>query len=123
MTKMQAAQMLLDGSEEAPAQASGGFREFMSVSAQESGLFLPAQAALVLGLSNQRVLQLMEVGKFRSWEFFGKSYVSCREVEARKAAGINKGGRPRRTLGERVKVAGKLLASMDGPQWAAAVVE
>jgi hypothetical protein len=122
MTKMHAAQMLLDGSEEAPAQDRGTFFEFMKVSQTEAGLMLPAQAALVLDVSNQRVLQLMEVGKFRTWTFFGKNYLSAREVDARRKSDI-KTGRPRRSLGQRLKLAGKLVAGMDAPQFAAVVVE
>jgi hypothetical protein len=120
--KMQAAQMLLDGSEEAPVQASGGFTHFMELSSLEKGLLLPAQAAIVLGVSNQRVLQLIDAGKFQSWEFFGKSYVSAREIEQRRASDV-KSGRPPRGLAQRLKNTGKMIVSMDAPQFVAAVLE
>jgi hypothetical protein len=120
--KMQAAQMLLDGSEEAPAEASRGFAQFMELSSREKGLLLPAQAAIVLGVSNQRVLQLVQAGKFQAWEFFGKSYVSAREIEERRASDV-KSGRPPRRLGQRIKNTGKVLASMDGPQIVAALLD
>jgi hypothetical protein len=120
--KMQAAQMLLDGSEEAPAEASRGFAQFMELSSREKGLLLPAQAAIVLGVSNQRVLQLVEAGKFQSWEFFGKSYVSAREIEQRRSADV-KSGRPPRSLAQRLKNTGKIIASMDSRQLAAVVLD
>ncbi len=103
MNKMNAAQMLLDGSEEAPAKDSLGILDFMKVSQQEGGLLLVNQAAMVLDVSPPRVSQLCNVGKFRTWTFFGKSYLSCREIHARRTSEI-KTGRPPRSVAQRVKL-------------------
>jgi hypothetical protein len=123
MKKMEAAQLLLDGSEEAPPKVSWTFGQFMKVSRQEDGLFLPAQAAIALEVSNQRVLELIEVGRLRSWEFFGKRYVSCREVMQRVQSERLKGGRPKRTLGERVTSSAKILAGSDVAQVVSTALE
>jgi hypothetical protein len=122
MNKMNAAQILLDGSEEAPAKDSGGIIEFMRVSQVESGLLLVNQAALVLDVSHTRVRELISVGKLRSWDFFGKSYLSAREIDTRRTSEI-KTGRPPRSFGQRLKVGAKLVASMNGKQLAAVLVE
>ncbi len=119
---MQAAQMLLDGSEEALAQDSGGMINFMKVSQAESGLLLVNQAALVLDRSPSRVSQLVTAGKFRAWQFFGKTYLSAREIDARRTGEV-KNGRPPRGLAKRLKLTGKLIASMDGKQWVASVID
>lgn len=122
MKKMNAAQMLLDGSEEAPAKDSGGILDFMKVSQQEAGLLLFSQAAMVLDVSPARVTQLCQAGKFRTWSFYGKNYLSCRELNARRTADV-KNGRPPRSLGQRLKLAGKMVASMNGKQLASALVD
>jgi hypothetical protein len=120
--KMTPAQMLLDGSEEAPAKEREGFMQFMKVSQQEEGLFLPAQAAQALDVSHPRVLQLMAAGQLRKWEFFGKRYVSCREVKHRRDSDV-KNGRPKRSFGARLKSAVKIVAGMDVQQVASAALE
>jgi len=122
MKKMHAAQLTFDGSEEAPAKDSGGILGFMEASQQEAGLLLVNQAAWVLDRSPARVSQLVDAGKFRTWEFFGKTYLSCKEVNARRNAEI-KTGRPPRSMGQRVKLAGKLLSSLNGKQLAATLIE
>jgi hypothetical protein len=122
MNKMNAAQMLLDGSEEAPAKESGGIIEFMRVSQAESGLLLVNQAALVLDVGHARIGQLVSAGKFRTWDFFGKTYLSAREIDTRRTSDIRT-GRPPRSLGQRLKVGAKLVASMNGKQLVAVMVE
>jgi hypothetical protein len=94
----------------------------MSVSQQQDGLLLVNQAAMVLDVSPARVTQLCQAGKFRTWDFFGKHYLSCSEINSRRTAEV-KTGRPPRSVGQRVKLAGKMLASMNGKQWAAAVID
>ncbi len=122
MKKMNAAQMLLDGSEEAPANDCGGIGDFMKVSQREDGLLHPAQAALVLDVCKQRVLQLIDAGTLRHWDFFGRKYLSARELVARRAADV-KTGRPRKTVAARVKGTVKSLAMMDGAQVVSAALE
>jgi hypothetical protein len=55
---------------------------FHKVSAEHGGLTQPSLAALRLNISRARVGQLMDDGHLRSFTFFGKRYVSCRDVEA-----------------------------------------
>jgi hypothetical protein len=119
---MRAAQLTFDGREEAPALESGGFWEFRKVSVEEDGLFLPAQAAIALDVHPSRVLQLMDVGIFRTWHFFGKRYLSCREVGARRQADV-KTGRPRKSVAQRVKGTVKMLAMTDAHQAVSVLVE
>ncbi len=119
---MRSAQMLLDGTDEAPTNKTAGLREFRRVSEAESGLLHPAQAALVLNVSNQRVLELIATKRLRAWEFWGRKYLSVRELADRASSDI-KTGRPKRSLVQRVKATGKTLAMMDGAQVASAVLE
>jgi hypothetical protein len=120
---MHAAQLTFDGREEAPAKDSGGIREFMRVSQREDGLLHPAQAAIVLNVSNQRVLELILTGHLHCWEFFGRKYLSARELVARREGEVSKGGRPKRTVAERVKATARTLAMMDGAQVVSAALE
>jgi hypothetical protein len=122
MNKMNAAQMLLDGSEEAPAKDSGGLLDFIKISQQEGALMLVNQAAMVLDVSPARVSQLCQVGKFRTWSFYGKNYLSCREIHARRTSEI-KTGRPPRSVGHRVKLCAKLIAAMDAKQLVSTLVD
>jgi excisionase family DNA binding protein len=121
MKKMHAAQLTFDGSEEAPVLDSGGIREFMRLSTSEEGLLHPAQAALVLDVSNQRVLELIETKRLRSWEFWGRKYLSARELVARRASDV-KGGRPKRTVAQRLVSSAKHLAMNDSAQVASAAL-
>jgi hypothetical protein len=122
MKKMNAAQLTFDGCEEAPVLDSGGIGQFMEVSRTEQGLLRPAQAALVLDVSNQRVLQMIDSGVLGHWEFFGCKYLSARDLVARRAAEV-KGGRPKKSFGQRVKTTAKTLAIMDGAQVVSAALE
>lgn len=54
---------------------------FRSLSVEHDGLTQPFMAALVLGVSKQRVSQLMGAGHLRSFEVMGKSFLSCRDIE------------------------------------------
>ncbi len=122
MKKMHAAQLTFDGCEEAPLLESGGFSEFRKQSVEEDGLFLPAQAAIALDVHPSRVLQLMDAGILRTWDFFGKRYLSCREVGARRRAEV-KGGRPKRSTRQRIVDAGKIVVGNDLHQVASAAME
>jgi hypothetical protein len=118
---MRAAQLTFDGREEAPELERRGLSEFMALSEKEGGLFLQSQAAVALDLHPSRIGQMIDAGILSAWDFFGKRYVSCRQVAARRVADV-KGGRPRRTLGERIVATGKVLAKVDGPQLVSAAV-
>lgn len=94
---MQAIQFLLGGGAEIPDTVrSGSLTAFRETSEQEQGLLIQAQAAHLLGVSPQALQDLIERKRLRSWEFFGKTYVSARELAERQAAPKAKGGRPRK---------------------------
>jgi hypothetical protein len=95
----------------------------MRVSQGEDGLLHAAQAAIVLDVSNQRILQLVDSGALRHWEFFGRKYVSARELVSRRSADVKKGGRPKKTVTERVKGTVKNLVTMDSAQVVSAALD
>jgi hypothetical protein len=64
------------------AWISSEMSRFKQLSAEHHGLTQPAMAALALGLSRQRVCQLMGAGHLRSFEIMGKPFVSCTDIEA-----------------------------------------
>lgn len=81
---IRAQQMMLDGSaEQMPQNNENCLKRFLGISADEGGLLTPAQAAIVLGISNQRVLQLIEKGSLRAYRCFGRDMIPARELEAR----------------------------------------
>ena len=57
-------------------------REFRATSAQEGGLLPFAAAAGVLGVSKQRVHDLVNEGTLRAIEQFGKNWLSANELES-----------------------------------------
>ncbi len=120
--KMRAAQILLDGSEEAPAKDSGGIKDFIKLSKEEGGLLLPYQAALVLDVSRVRIFQLLDAGLLASWDFFGQRYLSVQQLQARRDADV-KGGRPKKTLAQRVVGTAKSLSRTNAAQMISAAVE
>lgn len=58
------------------------FERFRRVSESEGGLIAKAQAALVLGVSKQRVSDLVEEKRLRQHDFFGKEFISCKDLES-----------------------------------------
>ncbi len=54
---------------------------FKQLSAEHSGLTQPFMAALMLGLSRQRVHALIQTGHLRSFEVMGKTFISCTDLE------------------------------------------
>ena len=58
------------------------FERFRLVSELEGGLIAKAQAALVLGVSKQRVSDLVEEKRLRQHDFFGKEFISCKDLES-----------------------------------------
>jgi hypothetical protein len=84
---------------------------------EEDGLLNASQAAVLLGVSRERVHALMATGRLRRFSFCGQHYVSHRELSARRAADV-KSGRPRRNLSERVKVGVKAALLHDRAQMA-----
>lgn len=80
--------------------------------AREEGLFNAAQAALQLDVSRERIYELMELGMLTKYEFLGRIYLSCKELDARRVADI-KAGRPPRNFAQRLKIAAKATAATD----------
>jgi hypothetical protein len=87
-------------------------RQMSKASFDHDGLLNHAQAALILDVSRRRVAELVELGKLTRLNFLGRTYVSVREVMARRDADV-KAGRPKRTMGQRLKYAGKAFAKYD----------
>lgn len=92
-------------------------RQMSLISKQEEGLLNHAQAALLLEVSTRRVGELVELGKLRRYNFLGRTYVSVKEVMARREADV-KAGRPPRSVGRRITTAAKLVANYDVPNLA-----
>jgi hypothetical protein len=57
------------------------FQKFQDLALEHRGLTQPVFAALALGVSKQRVHQLMETGHLRSFEVLGKRWISCTDIE------------------------------------------
>jgi hypothetical protein len=92
-------------------------REMSQAMRDEEGLINHAQAALILDVSTRRIGELVETGKFRRFEFLGRTYVSVREVLERRGAEV-KNGRPPREGVAKVKKAVEIVASYDLPNLA-----
>lgn len=58
------------------------FRRFRRLAEKEGGLCQPIFAALLLGVSRQRVHQLIENGHLRAHNVMGKNFVSCDGLQA-----------------------------------------
>jgi len=67
----------------------------------DGGAIPPALAAIGLGVSRQRVAELIKRGKLRAWSFNGKPLVSVKDIDAydaaRKKEANYKGLFPRKT--------------------------
>jgi len=83
----------------------------------EEGLLSPSQAGLVLEVSARRVSELMELGKLTRHDFLGRTYVSAREVRARREMDL-KAGRPSRNTLAKLKLTANAVAQFDAAQWA-----
>jgi hypothetical protein len=87
-------------------------RQMSLTSEQEGGLLNHAQAGLILDVSTRRISELVELGKLKRHSFLGRTYVSVKEVLARRVADV-KAGRPPRSIGKRLTTAAKLVANYD----------
>jgi uncharacterized protein YkwD len=59
-----------------------GWREFSRISKLHGGLVPVSVVSTILGVTRQRVHQLVEEGTFSHWTFYGKKWVSQDEVVA-----------------------------------------
>jgi hypothetical protein len=82
---------------------------------EEQGLLNHAQAGILLDVSTRRIGELVELGKLTRFDFMGRTYVSMREVRARREMDL-KAGRPKRGVVERVKVSIKAALKTDREQ-------
>ena len=121
-------QLYFDGTEEQePVKGSPPWREweitkFVARSQAEGGLLSQSQVADLLDVTTGRVAQLLKAGKLNHWVYFGRVYLSLREVQQRRTGEVDKGGRPPRGFGARLKLAGKLVAKDDAAQWVASMI-
>jgi hypothetical protein len=119
--KTNAVQILLDGTPEpAPAKPRKGSKgyllwelgEFRKANHAHGCLLTQQQAALILDISHQRVRELLTQGKLTSFEFFGRTYCSEKEITARRNADLSAGTK-RRGVHQRLKLAAKVVAAHD----------
>jgi len=87
-------------------------RQMTLTSQQEDGLLNHAQAALVLDVSTRRISELVQLGKLKRHNFLGRTYVSVKDVLARRSADV-KAGRPARSIGKRLTIAARVVANYD----------
>lgn len=90
-------------------------KEFQDMSAAmvaEEGLLNHAQAGLFLEVSTKRISELVRLGKLTRFDFVGRTYVSFKEVRARRELDL-KAGRPPRGLMKKVVLGIKAAAKTD----------
>lgn len=54
--------------------------EFVELNKQEGALITASQAAMIIGVSKQRVAELVQDGRLNRWERIGAKYLSFNEV-------------------------------------------
>jgi hypothetical protein len=59
----------------------GEVKRFRELSRQHEGLTTPSFAAVALGVSRQRISQLMQTGHLPFVEILGRPYIKCDELE------------------------------------------
>jgi hypothetical protein len=74
------------------------FERFQRISKYSGGLLPQSQAALVLGLSKQRVNRLVAVGRLHEHDFFGKNFITGADIADFKAK-ERRSGRPKGSEG------------------------
>ncbi len=77
-----------------PGNIAEEFQRFQRVSKYSRGLLPQAQAAVVLGLSKQRVNALVVAGHLHEHDFFGKNFIAASDIAKFKAK-KRRNGRPR----------------------------
>jgi hypothetical protein len=103
------AQILLDGSveQEQPESIQAELARFSAASAEEHGLVNLTQGGVILSRSKQLVQRLVAQRRLTPFEFFGRTYLSVRELkEFEKVERL-----PGRPWGKRMVAAAKVAAS------------
>ncbi len=65
-----------------PAWTVAEWKRFRRLSKEHDGLTSPAMAAVAIGISRQRVHQIIQEGHLRTFTILGKPFLSCDEVHA-----------------------------------------
>lgn len=116
MTSISASTIALQGSERQRAIArQDALEQWPRMSAamiEEEGLLNYAQAALLLNVSVKRINELVRQETLKPFEFFGRTYVSVREVRERYREGL-KAGFPTLTKGQQMLASLKAAAKTD----------
>ena len=63
-----------------PGNIADEFKRFQRVSKLVGGLVPQTQAAVILGLSKQRVNDLVNAGRLREHDFFGKDFIAGKDI-------------------------------------------
>lgn len=87
-----------------PENVEYEFKRFQNASKYAGGLVPQSTAARILGLSKQRVNDLVADGRLREHDFFGKNFISCADIEAFKKLD-RPSGRPKKTSDDEVPAA------------------
>jgi len=104
-----------DDRKEAKARLEQEFDEMSKVMVREQGLLNHSQAALLLDITPARVTELVNLGKLTRFDFLGRTYVSAKELRARRQEDV-KAGRPKRGIVKRVVVGLKAALKTDAVQ-------
>lgn len=75
-------------------ESNAELKAFFDDAERENGLLPPAVTAGLCGVSQSRLNQLMDGGRFTRFEHFGRPWISRREFEAWVNSERDKGGRP-----------------------------
>lgn len=87
-----------------PEKLSGGqilraeLARYKAFSQEHDGAIYPAQAAVAMGVSNQRVLEMIEQGQLTHMVFFNRKVVSAKQVLARMDGLKGKPGRLKKAV-------------------------
>jgi hypothetical protein len=90
-----------------PGNIQEEFVRFQQISKHVGGLVPQAQAACILGLSKQRVNDLVTGGRLREHDFFGKNFIAAADLVAFQRL-QRRSGRPKKVL-TKVRSSGRLL--------------
>jgi hypothetical protein len=81
------------------AWVAAELKRFRDLCKEHEGLTSPFFAKIALGVSKQRVHELMKNGKLPSFEILGKTFIACDVLESFcKVERHDRGGRPRKIV-------------------------
>jgi hypothetical protein len=109
---------LQSSAEDRAAARKAALEEWQAMSdamVEEKGLLNYPQAALLLNVSPKRVHELVRLGKFKRFDFMGRTYVSMREVRERLQS-ETKAGRPPLSKGKAIVASLKAAVKHDMAQ-------